>query len=78
MGYAIISHFSLPIKPAKDNNMENTNTTTINTSAKIEPSLLIQRSGTTFLIGIRFADKGDSLEDKVKRIIRNEVQSGAF
>ena len=58
--------------------MENTNTTTINTSAKIEPSLLIQRSGTTFLIGIRFADKGDSLEDKVKRIIRNEVQSGAF
>lgn len=56
--------------------MENTNATTTNARAKIDPSLMIHRGGTTFLIGINFAEKGDSLEDKVKRMIRKDVQSG--
>lgn len=48
------------------------------TRAQIAPSLMIHRGGTTFLIGIKFADKGDTLEDKVKRMIRKDVQSGNF
>ncbi len=58
--------------------MENTNETPNKTRAKIDPSLMIHRGGTTFLIGIKFADKGDSLEDKVKRMIRKDVQSLNF
>lgn len=56
--------------------MENTNATTTNVRAKIDPSLMIHRGGTTFLIGIKFADKGDTLEDKIKRMVRKDVQSG--
>lgn len=54
--------------------MNNTNVITKETNAKIEPSIMLHRGGTTFLIGIRFADKGDTLEDKVKRMIRKEIQ----
>lgn len=53
--------------------MENTNAITTNVRAKIDPSLMIHRGGTTFLIGIRYADKGDTLEDKVKRMVRKEA-----
>ena len=48
------------------------------TRAQIAPSLMLHRGGTTFLIGIRFADKGDTLDDKVKRMIRKEVKDGSF
>ncbi len=48
------------------------------TRAQIAPSLMIHRGGTTFLIGIKYADKGDTLEDKVKRMIRKDVQNGNF
>ena len=59
-----------------DKHIENIDVTTTNTRAKIDPSLMIHRGGTTFLIGIRFADKGDTLEDKVKRMVKKDVQSG--
>lgn len=58
--------------------MNNTNVITKETKAKIEPSIMLHRGGTTFLIGIRFADKGDTLDDKVKRMIRKEVKDGSF
>lgn len=58
--------------------MEKTNETPNKTRAKIDPLLMIHRGGTTFLIGIRYADKGDTLEDKVKRMIRKDVQSNTF
>ena len=58
--------------------MNNTNVITKETKAKIEPSIMLHRGGTTFLIGIKYADKGDTLEDKVKRMIRKDVQSGNF
>ncbi|MBR1797563.1 MAG: hypothetical protein IJ757_06110 [Clostridiales bacterium] len=57
--------------------MENTDNNK-NPTPKIEPSLMFHSGGTTFLIGIKFADKGDTLEDKIKRMIRKEVKEASF
>ena len=43
------------------------------------PMLTMQRGRTTFLIGLHFAEKGkETLEDKVKKLIRRDVDSGNF
>lgn len=57
--------------------MENTDNNK-NEKPKIEPSLMFHSGGTTFLIGLSFASKGDTLEDKVKKMIRKEVKDGSF
>lgn len=37
------------------------------------------RGGTTFLIGLHYAEKGkETLEDKVKKMIRKDVQNDEF
>ena len=37
------------------------------------------RGGTTFLIGLHYAEKGkETLEDKVKKMIRKDVQNDDF
>lgn len=57
--------------------MENTDNNK-NEKNKIEPSLMFHSGGTTFLIGLSFASKGDTLDDKIKRMIRKEVKDGSF
>lgn len=44
-----------------------------------QPMLSMQLGRTTFLIGLHFAEKGkESLDDKVKRMIRKDVQDENF
>ena len=44
-----------------------------------QPMLSLQLGRTTFLIGLHFAEKGkESLDDKVKRMIRKDVQDENF
>jgi len=45
-----------------------------------EQSLVtLLRGGTTFLIGLHYAEKGkETLEDKVKKMIRKDVQNDDF
>jgi len=41
--------------------------------------LTLLRGGTTFLIGLHYAEKGkETLEDKVKKMIRKDVQEEKF
>lgn len=58
------------MKDSIENTKENT--------AQIEPCAMFHSGGTTFLIGLSFASKGDTLEDKVKKMIRKEVKDGSF
>ena len=47
--------------------------------AQKQPMLSMQLGRTTFLIGLHFAEKGmESLDDKVKRMIRKDVQDENF
>ena len=45
-----------------------------------EPSRLIMKSGNkTFIIGLHFSETSkDTLEDKVKKLIRKDVEDGNF
>ena len=44
-----------------------------------QPMLSMQLGRTTFLIGLHFAEKAkESLDDKVKRMIRKDVQDENF
>lgn len=44
-----------------------------------QPMLSMQLGRTTFLIGLYFVEKGkESLDDKVKRMIRKDVQDENF
>ena len=44
-----------------------------------QPMLSMQLGRTTFLISLHFAEKGkESLDDKVKRMIRKDVQDENF
>lgn len=47
--------------------------------AQDRPVLSMQLGRTTFLVGLHFAEKGkESLDDKVKRMIRKDVQDENF
>ena len=47
--------------------------------AQNQPMLSMQLGRTTFLIGLHFAEKGkESLDDKVKRMIKKDVQDENF
>ena len=44
-----------------------------------QPVVVMQRGNTTFLIGLHYAEKGkETLEDKVKKLIRKDVQNEDF
>ena len=48
-------------------------------AAPKEPVLIMQRGGTTFLIGLHFSKTSkDTLEDKIKKLIRKDVETGNF
>lgn len=48
-------------------------------AAPEQPMLTMHRGRTTFLIGLHYAEKGkETLEDKVKRLIRKDVQNDNF
>ena len=47
--------------------------------APYQPMLSMQLGRTTFLIGLRFAEKSkETLEDKIKRLIKKDVQDENF
>ena len=47
--------------------------------AQDQPVLSMQLGRTTFLVSLHFAEKGkESLDDKVKRMIRKDVQDENF
>ena len=57
------------------------------TNEKIETSepepeiggLIVNNGGTTFLIGLHFSETSkDTLPDKVKKLIRKDIESGKF
>ena len=62
--------------------MENTTENAIRTmpEAAPEPSGLIMKSGNkTFIIGLHFSETSkDTLEDKMKKLIRKDVEDGNF
>ena len=66
--------------------MEENKTTEIQDTAKAaeetapkEPVLIMQRGGTTFLIGLHFSETSkDTLEDKIKKLIWKDVENGDF
>ena len=44
-----------------------------------EPVLIMQNNGTTFLIGLHFSETSkETLEDKIKKLIRKDVENGNF
>ena len=44
-----------------------------------EPVLIMKSNGTTFLIGLHFSETSkETLEDKIKRLIRKDVENGNF
>lgn len=44
-----------------------------------EPVLIMQRGGTTFLIGLHFSETSkDTLEDKIKKLIQKDIEAGNF
>ena len=44
-----------------------------------EPVLIMQSNGTTFLIGLHFSETSkEALEDKIKKLIRKDVENGNF
>ena len=44
-----------------------------------EPVLIMQSNGTTFLIGLHFSETSkETLEDKIKKLIRKDVENGNF
>lgn len=48
-------------------------------TASKQPMITMYRGGTTFQIGLRFNEKGkESLEDKIKKMIRRDVQNDDF
>ena len=43
------------------------------------PGLVMKGGRTTFIIGLHFSeDSSDTLEDKVKKLIRRDVENGNF
>ena len=41
--------------------------------------LIMQSNGTTFLIGLHFSETSkETLEDKIKKLIRKDVENGNF
>ena len=54
---------------------------TAGTAASVPESsgLIVKSGGTTFVIGLHFSEtSNDTLEDKVKKLIRKDVESGNF
>ena len=44
-----------------------------------EPVLIMQSNGTTFLISLHFSETSkETLEDKIKKLIRKDVENGNF
>lgn len=44
-----------------------------------DPVLIMQSNGTTFLIGLHFSKiSKETLEDKIKKLIRKDVENGNF
>ena len=44
-----------------------------------EPVLIMKSNGTTFLIGLHFSETSkETLEDKIKKLIRKDVENGNF
>ena len=44
-----------------------------------EPGLIMQSNGTTFLIGMHFSETSkETFEDKIKKLIRKDVENGDF
>ncbi len=66
--------------------MEENKTTAIQDTAKAaeeaahrEPVLIMQSNGTTFLIGLHFSETSkDTMEDKIKKLIQKDVETGNF
>lgn len=66
--------------------MEEKKTTAIKDTAKAaeeavhrEPVLIMQSNGTTFLIGLHFSETSkDTMEDKIKKLIQKDVETGNF
>ena len=48
-------------------------------TASQTPTIIMTRGRTTFLIGLNFAPKGkETMEDKIKDMIRKDVRNGNF
>lgn len=48
-------------------------------TASQEPILIMQSGGTTFLISLHFSETStETLEDKIKKLIRKDVENGNF
>lgn len=84
---AEISWYSHGCHSASQNELEDENDMTemknqeirATPEAQDQPMLSMQLGRTTFLIGLHFAEKGkESLDDKVKRMIRKDVQDENF
>ena len=59
--------------------MKNKDVMETNEAVTDTPMLTMQRGRTTFLIGLHFAEKGkETLEEKVKKLIRRDVDSENF
>lgn len=52
---------------------------TTDENAQKAPMLIMQSGGTTFLISLHFSETGtETLEDKIKKLIRKDVETGNF
>ena len=50
-----------------------------NMTLEKEPSLTIRAGSTTYVIGLYFNDKtNETIEDKVRKLIRKDMESGNF
>ena len=43
------------------------------------PTITVRDGNTTVIVGLHFTEKGkDTIEDKIKRLIKNDVKAGNF
>ena len=50
-----------------------------NMTPKTEPSLTFRAGGTTYIIGLHFNSKAnETIEDKVRKLIRKDIENGNF
>lgn len=68
------------ILPMEDQNTETMlNETDTGQKERIKPVLELREGNTTFLIGLHFSENTrETLGDKIKKLIRKDVQDGNF
>ena len=59
--------------------MDNNFSSGDNMTPKKEASLTIRAGGTTYIIGLHFNSKAnETIEDKVRKLIRKDIENGNF